>query len=383
MFKYGKKDHQKSLFDLDVQASSTISKRLQKTWAESFFYNVFSHINEDRFAVLYSDKLSRPNKPVNILVSLLILKELNDLTDEELIDAYYFDYRFQQALGISDLSEEGLAINTLTNFRNRLVAYEAQTSIDLLHAEMESIAEQLAQHLSLNKSMARMDSLMVSSSCKNMSRLELVYTVIRNMVRVLYQTEGTVVPEAFLEFLEEAHENDTLYRTKSDQTESKLEKLIKQASSLYDIVQKESIVQTSEAYQHLERLLKEQCIQMEDDTFVPLEGKAITPDSMQNPSDPDATYRNKGGKDHIGYSLNLVEVRDQENDVGLILSHDYQANNHADADYGETFIDEHPLSNEIETLSVDGAYYRREIVEKAETKCRSKLFSVNWTPCQR
>src|SRR5699024_5436712 len=119
-----------------------------------------------------------------------ILKELNDLTDEELIDAYYFDYRFQHALGISDLSDEGLAINTLTNFRSRLVRYEAQTGIDLLHIEMEAIAEQLAQHMALNKSMARMDSLMVASSSKKMSRLELVYTVVRNMVQVLDETDG-------------------------------------------------------------------------------------------------------------------------------------------------------------------------------------------------
>lgn len=104
-----------------------MTERLQKTWADSFFRSVFLSIHEDRFSVLYSDKLSRPNKPVNILVSLLILKELNNLTDEELIDSYYFDYRFQHALGISDLSEEGLCINTLTNFRSRLVSYEAQT----------------------------------------------------------------------------------------------------------------------------------------------------------------------------------------------------------------------------------------------------------------
>ncbi|WP_229671966.1 hypothetical protein, partial [Lentibacillus kapialis] len=217
-----------------------------------------------------------------------------------LIDAYYFDYRFQHALGISDLTDEGLAINTLTNFRSRLVTYEAQTGIDLLHAEMEAIADQLAQHMALNKSMARMDSLMVASSCKKMSRLELVYTVIRNMVRVLDQTDGVVVPVAFEAFLEDEHENDTLYRTKSDQTESKLAKLIKQASNLYNSVQEEPVVQSSEAFEHLVRLLEEQCIQMEDGTMMPLEGKGIAPGSLQNPSDPDATYRNKGGKDHVG-----------------------------------------------------------------------------------
>src|SRR5699024_3396879 len=106
MFKHGKKEHQKSLFDLDIQASPIISKRLQNTWAESFFTNVFLHIHEERFAILSSEQCRRPNMPVNLLMSLLILNELNDFTDEELIDAYYFYYRFQHALGISDLSVE-------------------------------------------------------------------------------------------------------------------------------------------------------------------------------------------------------------------------------------------------------------------------------------
>src|SRR5690625_4370 len=375
MFKHGKKEHKKSLFDLDIQGSPSMTKRLQNTWAESFFRAVFLSINEDRFAVLYSDKLSRPNKPVNILVSLLILKELNDLTDEELIDSYYFDYRFQHALGVSDLIEEGLCINTLTNFRSRLVSYEGQTGIDLLHEEMESLSNNLAEHMNLNKSMARMDSLMVASSCKNMSRLELVYTVIRNMVRTLNQTEGLIIPEAFTKFLEDGYEKETLYRTKSNQAESKLEFLIKQASNLFYFVQNETNVQDIEAFKHLTRLLNEQCVQMEDGTFIAVEGNKIAPSSLQNPSDPDATYRNKGGKKHVGYSLNLVEVRDQKNGAGLILSHAYKANSHSDAQYGETFVENHPLSNEIETLSVDGAYYRQKTVEKAKEKDIEMNFS--------
>lgn len=375
MFKRGKKEHQKSLFDLDILGPASLTKRLQKTWAESFFHAVFLHINEDRFAVLYSDQLSRPNKPVNILVSLLILKELNDFTDEELMDSYYFDYRFHHALGISDLSKEGLCINTLTNFRSRLVAYEAQTGVDLLHEEMESISNQLADYMALNKSMARMDSMMVASSCKKMSRLELVYTVIRNMIRVMNQTSTITVPEAFTNFLEDGHEKEILYRTKSNQAESKLKFLIEQASELFSCVQKETTLHASDAFKHLERLLNDQCVQTEEGTWMVLEGKEIAPSSLQNPSDPDATYRNKGGKDHIGYSLNLVEVHDQESGAGLILSYDYKTNTYSDAQYGENFIEDHPLSNEIDTLSVDGAYYRPETVKKAKEKDIEMNFS--------
>src|SRR5699024_9730058 len=129
--------------------------------------------------------------------------------------------------------------------------------------EMEAIAEQLAQHMALNKSMARMDSLMVASSSKKMSRLELVYTVVRNIVQVLDETDGVSVPQAFVSFLQEEHKNDALYRTKYDQTASKLEQLIQQASNLFQIVQEKEFVRDTEAFHHLKRLLEEQCTQGE------------------------------------------------------------------------------------------------------------------------
>jgi hypothetical protein len=44
---------------------------------------------------LYSEIFSKPNAPVNILVGLLILKELSRFTEEELVAALYFDYLAQ------------------------------------------------------------------------------------------------------------------------------------------------------------------------------------------------------------------------------------------------------------------------------------------------
>lgn len=125
MYKRGRKEQQISIEDRFINLPVSIVENLQRSWAESFYQNIFLSIDEDPFAVLYSREYSRPNKPVNILVSLLILKELQGLTDDELMGALYFDYRYQYALGISDFERETLSINTLTNFRQRLVAYEA------------------------------------------------------------------------------------------------------------------------------------------------------------------------------------------------------------------------------------------------------------------
>jgi len=41
--------------------------------------------------------------------------------------------------------------------------------------------------------------------------------------------------------------------------------------------------------------------------------KHISPNSLQNPTDPDATYRKKEKKKHAGYTANIIEKFDDNN----------------------------------------------------------------------
>jgi hypothetical protein len=43
---------------------------LKESWAGTFYREVFVRIDEEPFAVLYSNEPSRPNKLINILMSL-------------------------------------------------------------------------------------------------------------------------------------------------------------------------------------------------------------------------------------------------------------------------------------------------------------------------
>lgn len=139
MFKEGKKFQQKTIFDFDYKMSDARRKVLNNSWAADFFENIFLKIDENKFSVLFSDKYSRPNVAVNLLISLFIIKDLTNSSDEELIEGFYFDLRYHHALGISNIEKEKLCINTLTNFRNRIVGYEIITGIDLLGDEVKRI----------------------------------------------------------------------------------------------------------------------------------------------------------------------------------------------------------------------------------------------------
>lgn len=368
MFKYGRKEEQITMDSPIMQLPKSLTESLEKGWAGSFYANVFLSINEGRFSPMYSQVYSRPNRPVNILISLLLIKELHGMTDEQLIASLYFDYRFQYALGISDIESEGICINTLTNFRMRLLQYEAKHQEDLFEQEVKDLSDKLAELVGLNKSMARMDSFMMSSACKKLSRLELVFRVVTAMIEVLHKQDKELVPEAFQDFLKEGYRNTLLYHTRSEDAGSKLDYLMDQASELYNHVTRLRDFHSTVAFQQLTRLLQEQCIETEDGIRIAIEGTKLKSDGLQNPSDPDATYRNKGGKGHIGYVTNIVEVRDVEKGLGLILDFDVQSNIHSDAAFGETFVQESPLAEEIEVLAVDGAYYREETVKVAESK---------------
>jgi hypothetical protein len=368
MFKRGRKEQQLSMDDQTMKMSDSLLNALRKSWAEDFYNDIFLSINEDRFSPLYSKQYSRPNSPVNILVSLLILKEHHSLTDDELLGSLFFDYRFQHALGITDINQESICINTLTNFRQRLVKHEIQTNEDLLKQEIDALANKLAEVVQLNKSMARMDSFMLSSSCKKLTRLELVFNVVQNMVHELNKRDPLLVPSRFQDYLKDAHKNNTLYHTKTEEAGSKLEVQIENAAELYRYVVTQPDCKEGEAYKHLSRLLSEQCIETEDGVVIPIEAKNLSPNSLQNPSDPDATYRNKGGKGNVGFSVNLVEVRDQDKKVSIIMSHDVQNNLHSDADFGEEFVSHDSLAEEIDVLTVDGTYYRQSTVQKAKAK---------------
>jgi len=83
--------------------------------------------------------------------------------------------------------------------------------------------------------------------------------------------------------------------------------------------------------------------------------KNISPGSLQNPTDPDATYRKKGKKKHIGYTANIIEKFDDNNRI--IKSYDLQKNIYSDHKFAKDTI----KRLEDTTLIIDGAYFSEEI----------------------
>ena len=354
---------QLNLDDKIVNMPKYLRRNLEKSWATPFHKYVFSKINEDRFEVLYSDIVSRPNVPVNVLIALLILKENFGLSDEDLVGSLHFDMRFQYALGTTSYEKQPVSINTLYNFRSRVLEYEKLTGRDLIKEEIESIASTMEEEMNIDGKMLRMDSMMISSSCKKLSRIELVYTVNLKMIKLLNKVNPTIIPEELKCYLEDGHKNETIYRTRDKDTVSKLEWLIGHTVLLHkaSFAQDKDITE-SEAFQLLTRLLEEQTKLDEEAKVIPKDGKELHSEILQNPSDPDATYRKKYSG-NVGYVANIVESFNDES--GIISHYDFKQNTYSDSKFCEDLLDTLGEAEGVNVLT-DGAYYSYELDKKAK-----------------
>ena len=77
---------QLSLNDKLMKLTEREKKALDNSWARIFADEIFPAIDEERFSILYSDKASRPNTPVNVIIGALIIKELFDYSDDEIVE---------------------------------------------------------------------------------------------------------------------------------------------------------------------------------------------------------------------------------------------------------------------------------------------------------
>ena len=93
-----------------------------------------------------------------------------------------FDIRFQYALHTTSFKEQPLSDRTLSRFRKRCLTYEAMTGIDLIENCITGLSAQIADIMGIQIGLKRMDSMKIASNIKKLSRLELLYTCVANLV---------------------------------------------------------------------------------------------------------------------------------------------------------------------------------------------------------
>ena len=152
---------QVSFDDSFIALTERERKALEKSWAKIFADEIFPAIDEERFSVLYSNKASRPNTSVNIIIGALITKEFFDYSDDEIVENLMLDFHLQYALHTTSFAEQPISDKTLSRFRKRCYDYETLHGVDLYHDCVKDLSGKIAKIIKLNGRTRRTDSLMI------------------------------------------------------------------------------------------------------------------------------------------------------------------------------------------------------------------------------
>ena len=318
-------DSQRSLFEVGNLMTESKREACHKSWAGPFREKALPILlkRETDFAELFDDKNGRPNKSVALVVGTLLLKEMNDLTDDEAIGALDFDRRWEYAFEVEP-DQAHVCQKTLHNFRVGLMEHDKSRLV------FRGLTDELIGALGVDVSRQRLDSTHMLSNIALLSRLGVFCETIRVFLNALKKEHPNAYESLPVGILKR-HGNESHYADARHQEGPRRLGVV--ARDLYRLVNQfkgHEDIQKMEEYRLLERLLKERCDLVEesqspdkddDDSgegAVPVKlksAKEVKSDSMQTPHDPQVTYSGYKGQ---GYEVQIAETCVKGNPVQLI-----------------------------------------------------------------
>lgn len=342
-------------------------KAMKNSWAEAFSKEVFPNIREEPFSVLYSDNdASCPNTPINIIIGALIIKEMFGCSDDDMVENTMLDLRYQYALHTTSFKEQPLSDKSLTRFRTKCYQYETATGVDLLQDCIRELASHIAKVMKIDGHIRRMDSTMIAANIRKFSRMELIYTCIANLVKYLKKADIEFDQKRLAHYLDPDDFNKVIYHSKGEDADHRIQTLLEDTDLLMEVCG-DACADISE-YQLFARCMSEQTV-VEEDTGRRLKTKedgGMDSNILQNPADPDATFREKAGKEYRGYVANIEESVGTNGSV--VTDYQFEKNNVSDDAMFKEYLKNLDQPSKETTIITDGAYGSVENIELAQDK---------------
>ena len=368
------------LFAAGAGLADGARSRLQKSWAEWFRREVMPELLavEERFSGLYTDQ-GRPNWSVARLLAVCLLQHVDDLSDQQALDALSFDVRWQHALDLK-AEQAYLSRRSLVEFRRRLVKRDPDGA--LMREVFDRICKLGLDRLKVSTSHQRLDSTAVCSNIRGRGRLSLARETLRVFVRSLELCQRALLPATVRAWYDADDAGWEQPETSGDAA-GRLAEIGAWISDVLEVFKDDEDVRDREPYQLLRRLLEEHAdafgIELsgaDDEDDPPAGGVLDTPKRRKqsrkrrgkkrksrkkassgkarfwSPHDPDASFGHKG----LGYHVHITETC--RNDTTELLT-DYDVVTAAQPDVGWT----RPVIERLqdgnlapETLYADGGY---------------------------
>jgi hypothetical protein len=308
------KNHKQGhLFDPWSYLSPKRRQLLDQSWAGLFKEQILCELPVGKLAPFFDDSFGRPTKELHTVLGVLVLQQSLDLDDQQTIDQLAFNIQWHYALNIDEESDSAKYMCPKTLWNMRSIAVENRLEALLF----DSITNKLADVFKVNTDKQRIDSVHIKSNMRRLGRIGIfsksIHKFLVNLKRS-HNRQFETVNKAIIDkyFSEQALGCFSMVKP----SESK-KTLASVADNLFDLVEQfkdSKPVSAMHSYKLLERVLKEQCnLNISDDQkrVEVKKPKEVASDSLQNPSDPDATYSGHKGQ---GYQVQVMETyTDTEN----------------------------------------------------------------------
>lgn len=353
MFRKNTKHTQGSLFSSAFMLSEEKRAKLAHSEEQAFYELIYSKIKEEDFACLYSAKESRPNAPINAMVSSLILMNRKSWTYEQLFNEIDFNILTRTALGLHTLDETPFCPASIFNFQNKINDYAVKSGINLFEKVFDHLTQQEIKTLKLRTNIQRTDSFSAASNIRNLSRLQMLVEILIRIYRVLDDQDKQSVKDKFQEYTRTSSSHYLYHLTKED-----IPRKLEEIGQLYYWISKNLVAK----YRDVEIVKTFELVYQQHFTTVEEKAMVVTPDKLtsgmvQSPDDLDATYHKKSTKESKGQTISITETAHPDNALNLITDVAIAKNN----------IDDSVILNsrlaalkektpDLEQLHMDGAY---------------------------
>jgi hypothetical protein len=303
------KDHkQQHLFDPWGFLSPKRGQILEQGWPGLFREHFLEELPVEQMASFFSSGSGRPTKELHTVLGVLLLQQTLDLSDQATIEQLCFNTQWHYALNIPEESDEAKYISekTLYSMRQKLI----EKGLDQI--VLEQTGQKLAAVFGVDPEKQRLDSVYIRSNMRKLGRIRIFsQTILKflvNLKRHHRELFDGIDPEVTARYWgKKALAAFSLVKP------SESEKTLKTVSTdLFDLIERfkdQPAVCAMHSYKLMRRVLSDQCEIKTDDTGGPkVEVKKpaeIPSDSLQNPSDPDATYSGHKGQ---GYQVQIMET---------------------------------------------------------------------------
>jgi len=306
------KDHkQKDLFDPWAFLGPKRRELLDQSWAGLFQTELLGELPVGNLIPFFTHGFGRPTKELYTALGALLLQQAHDLTDEETVNQVAFNTQWHYALNITEESDSAkyLCPKTLWNMRSIVV----DNGLDALL--FDHITDKPAKVFKVKTDTQRIDSVHIKSNMRRLGRIGIFTSTIRKFLVNLKRNHKDHFDTVDNAIIERYLSKESLQCFSMVKPSESAKTLASVSSDLFHLVEQfkdHPDITGMHSYKLLERVLKEQCSVSEDGTQVHVKPpKEIPSDSLQNPSDPDATYSGHKGQ---GYQIQVMETygRDEE-----------------------------------------------------------------------